>query len=84
MIFCSVVSIWFTSGILWPIEAVPWYFRWICDLNTFTLPLNALRSIMLRGFGMDNPIVLKGFGQLIFYIVILNAFNIVVFNKLDK
>lgn len=49
-----------TSGIIWPIQAVPKWLMYISDALPLTLPTDALRFIMGRGWGMAHPGVFTG------------------------
>lgn len=60
-ISATVMSNMALCGMIWPIEAIPYYLRWFCYLQPSTLPTEALRSLMNRGFGMDSKYVWLGF-----------------------
>ncbi|CAH2004698.1 unnamed protein product [Acanthoscelides obtectus] len=49
------------SGVLWPIEALPWGLRYFALLMPLTLATTAMRSIMLRGWGFGWSDVYLGF-----------------------
>jgi ABC-2 type transport system permease protein len=42
------------SGIIWPIEAIPNWLRVISYLLPPTYAVDAIRSVMLRGWGLDK------------------------------
>ncbi|CAG2121138.1 unnamed protein product, partial [Medioppia subpectinata] len=50
-----MLPLWIMSGVLWPLESIPTYFRYISDLSPITLPLDGLRSIMFRGWSYTRP-----------------------------
>lgn len=77
----SVGSFLFFSGIMWPIEAQPYFFRWIAKFTPIAIPAESLRSIMVRGLPVWNGLVWPGFGISIFYffvflIMAANFFNL--------
>lgn len=73
--------IWIMSGVLWPLESIPTYFRYMSDLSPITLPLDALRSMMLRGWPMSETSVMVGYLVTIAYISVTAVFNYVLFDK---
>ena len=76
-----MLPLWIMSGVLWPLESIPHYFRYISDLSPITLPLDALRSIMFRGWTYNRTIVLYGYLITVLYTLITSAFNWVLFEK---
>jgi len=48
------------SGILWPLEGMPSYLRTVAKLLPNTLACQAMRDIMLRGWGVDREEVYLG------------------------
>ncbi|KAI1293523.1 ABC transporter G family member 23 [Halotydeus destructor] len=77
----SVGSFLFFSGIMWPIEAQPYFFKWIAKFTPLAIPSDALRSIMVRGLPIWNPLVYPGFmvsGTFlgIFLVMAANFFNL--------
>lgn len=49
------------SGILWPFEAIPRWLRLICYVQPLTMPVQALKSITLKGAGLNDGSVQLGF-----------------------
>lgn len=49
------------SGILWPFEAIPRWLRAVCYVQPLTMPVQALKSITLKGSGLDDRSVYLGF-----------------------
>jgi ABC-type multidrug transport system permease subunit len=73
---------WYTGGVLWPLEAMPYAFRMISYyLNPLTIPIEALRSVMLRGWGLNNIDVIIGYIVSIGYTLIFSVMNFVLFEK---
>ncbi|XP_077547876.1 ABC transporter G family member 20-like [Haemaphysalis longicornis] len=48
------------SGVLWPLEGIPQAVRYLSYALPITLPADALRSVMSRGWGITHPNVLRG------------------------
>lgn len=48
------------AGILWPVEGIPMYVRWLSYVLPLTLPAEAFRSVMSKGWGFTHPSVLLG------------------------
>lgn len=57
-------------GIFWPLEAIPWVFRFSAYCLPFTLPTVALRDILYKGFNFMNSSVQIGFGVLITWLLL--------------
>ncbi|XP_025018058.1 ABC transporter G family member 20 [Tetranychus urticae] len=49
------------SGIIWPLEAMPYWIRWFSYIQPQTLPTETLRHILSRGWGITEPGVYIGF-----------------------
>lgn len=45
------------SGILWPVQAIPWWFRPISMALPTTWTAEAMRSIMIRGWGFSFDVI---------------------------
>ncbi|XP_037503209.2 ABC transporter G family member 20 [Rhipicephalus sanguineus] len=48
------------AGILWPLEGIPKFIRYFSYAMPLTLPADALRSVMSKGWGLTHPNVLSG------------------------
>lgn len=55
------LAILFLSGILWPIEGMHWLLQYVVWSSPLTHATEAMRSIMLRGWGITQPVVYTGF-----------------------
>jgi len=42
------------SGVLWPLEAIPAVLRWVSYFVPVTYSADALRSVMIRGWGIEH------------------------------
>lgn len=58
------------SGILWPFEAIPRWLRFICYVQPLTMPVQALKTITLKGNGLEDQSVYLGFLVSISWLVI--------------
>ncbi len=52
---------WMFSGVFWPIECLPYFLRIISNFGPLTLPIDALRSVMIRGWTIRYTQVLNGY-----------------------
>ncbi|RWS12474.1 ABC transporter G family member 20-like protein [Dinothrombium tinctorium] len=50
----------FVSGCFWPLEAMPYWFRWFSLTQPTTLPTECLRTILSRGAGISDHRVSSG------------------------
>ena len=46
-------------GILWPLEAMPVVLRYVAYVLPQTLACEAMRSVIMRGWGLDHPVVVR-------------------------
>ncbi len=76
-----MIPLWFSSGLIWPLEAVPYVLQLLLYLNPLSFPVESLRSVMLRGWGVNNVNVLIGYIVSIMYTLILSVMNFVIFEK---
>ena len=71
-----VVPTFLLSGIFWPVEAIPSYLQPLSYLLPPTYAVDSLRSVMIRGWGLDkiwgDVAVLLGFGVLFLGLAVLN------------
>ncbi len=72
-----MMCLWFTSGMLYPLESVPSILQTIFYFNPLALPSNSLRSIMLRGWGLANTNVQIGYIVSIIYTTVVLIINII-------
>ncbi|XP_054161148.1 ABC transporter G family member 20-like [Oppia nitens] len=56
-----MLPLWICSGVLWPLEAIPSYLRFFAYWSPLTLPIDSMRSVMLRGLRMYNQRVIYGY-----------------------
>ncbi|MCL2157401.1 MAG: ABC transporter permease, partial [Methanobrevibacter sp.] len=70
MVMPFTMPMMFVSGVFYPIETMPWIFQKIAYLCPLTYLNDAMRGVMLKGFGI---------GDIWIDIVVLSAFLIVFF-----
>lgn len=81
ILFFHILTMLFTSGIFWPFEAIPQYWSHIFYFNSFTMPLDAIRAIMNRGFSLDRTVVWIGYLSTLCYATVIHTVNTIVFCK---
>ena len=59
------------SGIIWPLEGMPTYLRYISYVLPQTFACQALRGILSRGWSIGQPQVYRGFLVTIGWILVL-------------
>ncbi len=72
---------WMCSGIFWPLESIPPFLRDLFLWSPLTLPIEALRSVMMRNWSINNYQVLMGYISSIGYSTIVFLLNLVIFNR---
>jgi ABC-type multidrug transport system ATPase subunit/ABC-type multidrug transport system permease subunit len=75
----SFFPVMIMSGILWPIEAIPKYLVWISKILPTMWAADAMRSVMIRGWGMEWQGVWQSFlitGAWALALVVLASFNL--------
>lgn len=58
------------SGAIWPLEAVPSWFKWISYTQPGTIAIISMRNIVLRGWHITEPGVYNGFLTSIAFIIV--------------
>lgn len=71
------------AGVIWPIEAIPYWLRWFSYLQPQTLPTQALRDLIVRGWDIDRPGVWTGFVVTSVWLVLFLAISCIAF-KIKK
>ena len=61
----------FLSGLLIPVSQLPDYLRPISAVLPLTYANNALRSVMIKGFELIDPVVLRDIGPLLLFGVVM-------------
>lgn len=68
-----------TPGTVWPVEAMPLFMRYISYALPQTLPIQAMRFILSRGWGLLHFEVAIGFGITIAWTSIFLVLGVVIF-----
>lgn len=66
------------SGVIWPIEGMPYVLRGISTFLPLTLATTALRSMMTRGWDISEPDVYYGFISTIVWIFLFLSISLAV------
>lgn len=66
------------SGVIWPIEGMPILLRSVAYFLPLTQATSALRSMLARGWGMDQPEVFLGFIATLSWIVLFLVVTMLV------
>ena len=66
------------SGILWPLEGMPTYLQTIASLLPNTKACQAMRDIMLRGWGVDREEVYLGIVSSSVWILVFLSLSLVI------
>lgn len=72
--------VWIMSGVFWPLEAIPDYFRVVADWTPLTKPIDALRSIMTRSWTYRNPNVMMGYAVSLTYSSLLTVSSVLLYH----
>lgn len=67
------------AGVIWPIEAIPYWLRWFSYLQPQTLPTQSLRDLIVRGWDIDQPGVWSGFAVTSAWLVLFLAISCLSF-----
>lgn len=72
------------SGVIWPIEGMHSVLQYVSYCLPLTYPTESLRSLLLRGWGIDSPTVYGGFLVSVAWITLyaVSTFIILRFKKL--
>ena len=57
------------GGILWPLESMPFWLKYISQVMPSTLAIESLRSILMRGWGLEHIQVWMGFLVTFFWLL---------------
>nr|CAH7756299.1 unnamed protein product [Callosobruchus chinensis] len=74
----SFLPIVMLCGIIWPIEAMDTYLKYISTVLPLTQATDSMRCVLARGWGISNPVVYQGFISLIVWIIVFLTISILV------
>ncbi|XP_029671460.1 ABC transporter G family member 23 isoform X2 [Formica exsecta] len=66
------------SGVIWPVEGMPTFLRYVSQGLPLTMATTALRSMLTRGWGIKESNVHNGFFSTIIWIVVFLTISLVV------
>lgn len=66
------------SGVIWPVEGMPTVLRYISQGLPLTMATTSLRSMLTRGWGLDEYNVYMGFVSTIIWIVLFLTISMIV------
>lgn len=66
------------SGVIWPMEGMPIYLRYVSYFLPQTYAVESLRSVFGRGWGIDRPEVYLGIAISFGWIIGMLAFSLLV------
>lgn len=67
------------AGVIWPIEAIPYWLRWFSYLQPQTLPTQSLRNLIVRGWDVSETGVWSGFAVTTIWLLLFLAISCVAF-----
>ncbi|XP_018579949.1 ABC transporter G family member 20 [Anoplophora glabripennis] len=74
----SFLPIVMLCGIIWPIEAMNDYLRFVSYVLPLTQATDSLRCILARGWSISNPVVYNGFISLLVWNAVFLAISILI------
>ncbi|KAL6445681.1 hypothetical protein ACFW04_000879 [Cataglyphis niger] len=66
------------SGVIWPVEGMPTFLRYVSQGLPLTMATTALRSMLTRGWGIKEPNVYNGFFSTIIWIIVFLSISLIV------
>ena len=66
------------SGVIWPIEGMPTILRYVSLFLPLTMATTSLRSMLTRGWSIQQPDVYNGFISTILWIIIFLTISLIV------
>ncbi|XP_019699572.1 ABC transporter G family member 23 isoform X3 [Harpegnathos saltator] len=66
------------SGVIWPVEGMPMFLRYISQGLPLTMATSALRSMLTRGWSITEPSVYNGYISSIIWIVVFLTISLLV------
>ncbi|XP_011501570.1 PREDICTED: ABC transporter G family member 20 isoform X2 [Ceratosolen solmsi marchali] len=66
------------SGVIWPVEGMPTILRYVSQGLPLTMATTSLRSMLTRGWNIDEPDVYNGFISTIIWIIVFLTISMLV------
>lgn len=83
MLVSQVVST-IVCGMIWPLEAMPYYVRIFAYFAPSSYPIMALRNVFGRGWGLDHPEVIYGIISSLGWIICFTLLAMLITRKMNK
>jgi len=77
-----IIPVLLLSGVLWPLEAIPGALRWLSAFSPVTYSTDALRSVMIRGWGLEH--VWPEFAALLIFVLLSMGLSIMMLYRRRK
>ncbi|CAH0556078.1 unnamed protein product [Brassicogethes aeneus] len=74
----SFLPIVMLCGIVWPIESMNQYLKYISVVLPLTQATESMRCIISRGWSIDNPVVYQGFFSITIWILVFLSTSVLV------
>ena len=71
-------------GMVWPLEAMPFYVRIFAYFAPSSYSIIALRNIFGRGWGLEHPEVIFGIVSSLGWIICFTLLSILITRKMNK
>ncbi|RWS06552.1 ABC transporter G family member 20-like protein [Dinothrombium tinctorium] len=76
-----LLFIFIVSGVLWSIESMPHWLRWLSYLQPTTIPTESLRCVLSRGMDITHFSVFSGYIVTIAYIITFFFISVILFRN---
>ena len=77
----TIYPILMLSGVIWPLEAIPYPMRYFSYLIPLTVPAMAMRDIFLKGWGLEHKEVWEAILVNLGFIVVLLSVAVLLRKK---
>jgi ABC-type polysaccharide/polyol phosphate export permease len=80
-LFDQKIGLWLICGIIWPHESMPPFGSQLIHLAPLTYPIDALRCIISKGWGLTHPTIIMAFGSSFVYISLFLIIALFIYQK---
>ncbi|XP_065349874.1 ABC transporter G family member 23-like [Cloeon dipterum] len=74
----SFLPIVMLCGIIWPVEGMNYYLRTMSSILPLTYPTESMRSILARGWTIEQPVVYHGFITIIIWVFVFSSASVLI------
>ncbi|XP_059488406.1 ABC transporter G family member 23-like [Neocloeon triangulifer] len=74
----SFLPIVMLCGIIWPVEGMNYYLRTMSSILPLTYPTESMRSILARGWTMEQPVVYHGFITILVWVLVFSSASVII------